>query len=350
MPAIGTAASIFNIFSGGGRERQVQPLRFEGKIDLDGEIKETVDLGSFIIRVPGAKHLGNDNLPFYDKPLGIFNVKEKPIIKYHPLKIHVYCGDRAGDPGTGRLKVPFYFYHKLSSLEYLTNPNTGKVTKIDVAFLEPDSLPDFYEEDISDGYFDIELFKKKVIDQWVEEIIPYPGNPWRIPWKLDNCSAVKKDSTVFLRKRKVALRLTIEPYEHVDGFIPITIVKVYPTEYQWDKLSFFFPRTSVVNETSEKLNYFLYPNYPNPFNPATIIPFSVARESHVRIDVYNIIGESVAILTNKKFSAGTYEVIFNSADLNSGTYFVRAQMTRLGSKSERISFTRKILYLLNFVI
>ncbi len=55
----------------------------------------------------------------------------------------------------------------------------------------------------------------------------------------------------------------------------------------------------------------LLANYPNPFNPSTVIPFDVARDAHVSIVVFDILGKKVAELVNKDFAAGHYTVRWN---------------------------------------
>jgi hypothetical protein len=64
-------------------------------------------------------------------------------------------------------------------------------------------------------------------------------------------------------------------------------------------------------------------NYPNPFNPTTKIEYSVAQQSNVRIDVYNILGQRVQTLVNREQLAGTYNVQFDGKALASGVYLVR---------------------------
>lgn len=61
-------------------------------------------------------------------------------------------------------------------------------------------------------------------------------------------------------------------------------------------------------------------NYPNPFNPATVIPFEVATASPVQITVYNVLGQHVATLVDESLPAGAYTVDFSAGDLPSGVY------------------------------
>jgi hypothetical protein len=69
----------------------------------------------------------------------------------------------------------------------------------------------------------------------------------------------------------------------------------------------------------------LHQNYPNPFNPTTTIRYDLPRDGHVRLTVYNLLGERVAELLNEWQSAGSHEVHFEAADLSSGMYFCRLE-------------------------
>ena len=64
-------------------------------------------------------------------------------------------------------------------------------------------------------------------------------------------------------------------------------------------------------------------NYPNPFNPSTKIEYSITSQSHVSLNVYDIIGNEVAQLVNKSQPVGNYRFNFDGSNLSSGTYIVR---------------------------
>ncbi|MEJ2627207.1 MAG: T9SS type A sorting domain-containing protein [bacterium] len=75
-----------------------------------------------------------------------------------------------------------------------------------------------------------------------------------------------------------------------------------------------------------KLNiYRLSSNYPNPFNPTTIIEYQLARSGFVTLDVYNMLGEKVAELVNGFEEAGYYSIEFDGSDLPSGIYLYKIQ-------------------------
>ncbi len=64
-------------------------------------------------------------------------------------------------------------------------------------------------------------------------------------------------------------------------------------------------------------------NYPNPFNPSTKISFRIPEEGNVKLEIFDISGRSVSLLTDERYSAGEYSVDFNAAELSSGTYFYK---------------------------
>jgi len=74
--------------------------------------------------------------------------------------------------------------------------------------------------------------------------------------------------------------------------------------------------------------YQLLPNYPNPFNPETTIPFEIGGFQSVpaRLSVYNVLGQQVAVPLNKVLAPGIYEVPWDGKDnsgepVSSGLYF-----------------------------
>ena len=82
-------------------------------------------------------------------------------------------------------------------------------------------------------------------------------------------------------------------------------------------------RLGEEDHTSVPANYTLAQNYPNPFNPSTQIRFSIPGESHVRLTVYSLVGQKVALLMDETLSAGTYTIDFDATGLSSGVYFYR---------------------------
>ncbi len=71
--------------------------------------------------------------------------------------------------------------------------------------------------------------------------------------------------------------------------------------------------TSVSSEPSTPTAFALEQNFPNPFNPSTTIRFALARESHVRLTVYNLLGQSVHELVNERLTPGMKQVTWTAA-------------------------------------
>jgi hypothetical protein len=75
---------------------------------------------------------------------------------------------------------------------------------------------------------------------------------------------------------------------------------------------------------------FLSQNYPNPFNPETVIAYSLAREGNVRLEIFNLLGQSVIVLADGWNPAGQRTVVWDGTDsggrqVASGVYFYRLQ-------------------------
>jgi len=85
------------------------------------------------------------------------------------------------------------------------------------------------------------------------------------------------------------------------------------------------------------VEYNISQNYPNPFNPSTTIKYGLPLQSHVKINVYNTLGQLVTRLVDSDITAGYHEVNFNASSLASGVYFYSIQAEAIdGSKNFQI--------------
>jgi hypothetical protein len=75
------------------------------------------------------------------------------------------------------------------------------------------------------------------------------------------------------------------------------------------------------SEDEEISGFTLIGNYPNPFNPRTIISWQLAVSGLVKLCVYNLEGQRVAVLINENLPAGFHSFDFNASHLPSGVYF-----------------------------
>jgi hypothetical protein len=71
------------------------------------------------------------------------------------------------------------------------------------------------------------------------------------------------------------------------------------------------------------LNFTLHQNFPNPFNPVTIISYQLPISSHVKLFIYDVLGKEIDVLVNEKQSAGTYQVEWDGSNFPSGIYFYK---------------------------
>jgi hypothetical protein len=69
----------------------------------------------------------------------------------------------------------------------------------------------------------------------------------------------------------------------------------------------------------------LYPNYPNPFNPSTTISFWLPASGQVRIEVFNLLGQSVEVVLDENRPAGDNSVLWEADQHSSGIYFYRLE-------------------------
>jgi hypothetical protein len=79
-------------------------------------------------------------------------------------------------------------------------------------------------------------------------------------------------------------------------------------------------------------------NYPNPFNPSTVIKFTLSENQSVVMEIYDVSGNRIDVPVSKNFVAGTHEIIWNAAGRPAGIYFCRLT----AGESER---TLKLLFI-----
>lgn len=81
--------------------------------------------------------------------------------------------------------------------------------------------------------------------------------------------------------------------------------------------------TSVESGNNLPTRYSLGQNYPNPFNPSTKIEFALPSAQRVSLTVYDVLGQQVRVIVDRKMGPGTHIVDFSGSGLSSGVYFYR---------------------------
>ena len=91
---------------------------------------------------------------------------------------------------------------------------------------------------------------------------------------------------------------------------------------------FTLPLAALGGAFARPEGFVLGQNYPNPFNPSTIIPYELAEVAHVRLEVFNTLGQRIAKLVDGEQGAGAYRVRWNGTDASgravaAGVYIYR---------------------------
>ena len=114
------------------------------------------------------------------------------------------------------------------------------------------------------------------------------------------------------------------------------------------KLSAFdnFNRSDISEELkigiTEVPEFKLHQNNPNPFNPSTVITFSILVPTNVKIEVYSLTGKYVDLLVDGFKNPGTYSIEFNTSkysDISSGIYFYKLE-TNYSSDIKKMIFAK----------
>ncbi len=79
-------------------------------------------------------------------------------------------------------------------------------------------------------------------------------------------------------------------------------------------------------------------NYPNPFNPITQVAFDLPKASHVKLTVYNVLGQEVDVLMDQRMEAGSHVAEWDAESFSTGVYFYRIA-------ADNFSQTKKMLLL-----
>ena len=183
------------------------------------------------------------------------------------------------------------------------------------------------------------------------------GDPAPLPVELSSFSASVIGSTVklnwrtetevnnygfeILRQGHTSTSLSVTDWEKI-GFVEGYGNSNSPKDYSFTDASvlsgtysyrlkqididgqFEYSKIIEVNLGSPK-KYELAQNFPNPFNPNTSIKFTLPETGNVKLTVYNMLGQEIAILVNGVKEAGTHIINFNAEEFNSGVYIYRIE-------------------------
>lgn len=125
---------------------------------------------------------------------------------------------------------------------------------------------------------------------------------WKIPlneYQVDNTSAIDSNGTLYIGVHKSIFENNLEK----------TLIAISDDT------------TTGISDSFKDFNYILSQNYPNPFNPNTKIEFIINQRSHVKLTIFDVLGNEIKVLINEEKPAGNYSINFNADGLSSGIYF-----------------------------
>jgi len=216
------------------------------------------------------------------------------------------------------------FYHDYLKSDYIADAPLGKSGVYYQA--EPvtdgifEGLAPFWFDDGSYGTFDVD---------WPDAIGPINGSRMELSFSgvnpLNGGCALSYSGTFGQSTTQAKLVMLSIPFETIYPAAARTAVL--------EKIQAFFNSTVSIKPKEQIANQFeLFQNFPNPFNPVTVIQYTLSPsrgERFVQLTVYNILGQKVKELVHTSQKPGTYRVRFKGSDLAGGVYFYRLQSGRL---------------------
>ncbi len=156
------------------------------------------------------------------------------------------------------------------------------------------------------------------------------------------CLRIRQDHSVFARAKllpslKLALEINVNYYwvthdygiiATVTGMSDVTNPNpdpIYTIAKSINIMTNFLTSIQDVTSGAVPQEFELLQNYPNPFNPKTTIRYQLNAPAEVKLKVFNIAGEEVALLVRAKQNAGNFEVEWNAGNLPSGIYYYQIQ-------------------------
>ncbi len=143
-PVVGALAGIASSGIFGGKSSRPVPMNFKGTITLTGTITENNLIYSFLLSVPGTEISNSDssNLSFYNKPLGIFSIKSKPVVD---ITVNSWISNERTNYDT---------FNSVYSYSYVTHLSVSSIKLKDSLFPEIslNNIDGFYVDKVEMGF------------------------------------------------------------------------------------------------------------------------------------------------------------------------------------------------------
>jgi choice-of-anchor B domain-containing protein len=89
--------------------------------------------------------------------------------------------------------------------------------------------------------------------------------------------------------------------------------------------SFTYAGPLSANEPEVPTTYRLEQNFPNPFNPSTVIGYVIPKSGYVSLKIYDVLGQEIATLVSEEQQTGMHQTRWEAQGLSSGVYYYRLQ-------------------------
>lgn len=106
-----------------------------------------------------------------------------------------------------------------------------------------------------------------------------------------------------------------------------------------------YPTISNVEQSPSLARSFVVcQNYPNPFNPSSTIQFQLPTRSIIRLEIFDVLGQKIAVLASGVYEAGNQQVVWKP-EFATGVYFYRIEATPLSNPTNHFVSTKKLMIL-----
>ncbi len=306
----------------------------------------------------GEDPLRYDNWYFFD-PKDSNKTVDLSNSKYVSINSDGYIKNYSGDKGFTFISdiVKFELENKIQKdtiaiqpFIWRNSPNTTTFSLTapnDTTIYYKDNL-DLLNENLGDVKVQTNLTLGKDFDFQAKN--EYAGN--RIVGELYIRETSSLQDTVFLSEDKKSFKVkkkTIKELVKKNSLYNTGFPNGFPWEHVLKKDSVYqnieVDKLSAVGDLGNSIpkSFELYQNYPNPFNPSTTIKYELPKESFVRINIYNLLGQKVKTLVNSNKKAGTHTTVWQGKDelrnnaasgiyiyrITAGKYVVSKKMTLL---------------------
>ncbi len=337
----GSSASLLNKFSSiaglvdnvtgisGKGANQISasiPLSYKYPLHLEGTIsKFNIAFPSFPVPGSLASEERPDFTPINNEPIGIYNVIAQPTLRACLTTNKVDGNYRAGD-----------LYIGLDSIQIIYNDIKGlTLSSATVAIGDTNTglqTPYFNLNSVQNIVFKDSIYSDEPLEP-INSLTDY-NHSNLIPLQTNSGKSDQRDwwtgqgthGAVILQGAYIALQLKFT-YNTGTSIDTSYFLKTYPVDVVGDTNIFYRKNlvngTQISNNISNQVTFSLKQNFPNPFNPVTTITYQLTRNSHVRLEIFDILGRNVSILVNGDQEAGKHIAIFDGSKFASGIYICK---------------------------